>query len=91
MFTLAGPIASRSLPLALESAVNPRLNFPRRFPCIVHVRAKVSSVCDVIMSSQSFDLAEEYDIDVMGGNLREARGIDNDVAFLRRDPVKEQS
>lgn len=38
------------------------------------------------MSSQSFDRADEYDSDVIGGNLSEARGIDRDVAFFRREP-----
>jgi hypothetical protein len=37
-------------------------------------------------SSQSFAREVEYDIDVIGGNLREARGMDKLVAFLARDP-----
>lgn len=80
----------RSLPLAFVFSVNPRLYFPNRFPCMVHVRAKVSSVCAVITSSQSFERAEEYDKDVMGGNLRDARGMEREVAFLMRDPRKSQ-
>lgn len=40
------------------------------------------------MSSQSFARAEEYDIDVTGGNLRDARGIEVDDAFLTSDPTR---
>ena len=43
-------------------------------------------MCAVRISSQSFDRVVEYEIDVIGGNLREASGIDKDVAFLRREP-----
>jgi hypothetical protein len=38
------------------------------------------------MSSQSFDLVDEYEIAEIGGNLRDATGIDNEVAFLAREP-----
>lgn len=43
-FTFAAPAAFLSLPLPLGSSMNPKLCFPSRFPSIVHVRAKVSSV-----------------------------------------------
>ena len=59
---------------------------PRRLLSIDHVRANVSSLCAVIMSSQSFDLVDEYEIAEIGGNLRDATGIDNEVAFLAREP-----
>ena len=62
--------------------------FPSLLPSIVQVRAKVSSEWVVRMSSQSFDRADEYEIEVMGGNFREARGIDNEVAFLSREPCE---
>lgn len=54
---------------------------------IDHVRANVSSVCPVRMSSQSFDLVVEYDIDVIGGSLRDAMGIDRLVAFFASEPI----
>jgi hypothetical protein len=38
------------------------------------------------MSSQSFDRVVEYDMDWIGENLREAIGIEREVAFFARDP-----
>lgn len=66
-----------------------RLCLPSFFPCIVQLRANVSSVCPVKMSSQSFARDEEYDIDVIGGNLSDASGIERDDAFLASEPAKE--
>jgi hypothetical protein len=38
------------------------------------------------MSSQSFALVKEYEIAVMGGNLREASGMDSEEAYLASAP-----
>ena len=46
-------------------------------------------MCAVRISSQSFALVGEYEMDTIGGNFREATGIDSDVAFLVREPEKE--
>lgn len=85
--TLTEPSVGRSLPLPFTTSAKPKLYFPSFFDCIVHERANVSSVCAVRISSQSFEREEEYDRDVIGGNFREAIGIDNEVAFFARDPV----
>jgi hypothetical protein len=53
----------------------------------LHVRAMLSSSCPVRTSSQSFDLALEKDMEVTGGNLSDARGMDSDVAFFDREPT----
>lgn len=84
--TLTDPKGARPLPFPLSVSAKPKLYFPSFFPSIVQDRANVSSVWAVIISSQSLAREEEYDSDVMGGNLREARGIDKAVAFLARDP-----
>lgn len=52
-----------------------------------HDRANVSSVWAVRTSSQSFALAEEYEIAVIGGNLRDANGIESVVAFFAKEPL----
>lgn len=87
--TLTEPNGARSLPLLfpLAASVKPKLYFPNFFPSIVHERANVSSECAVRISSQSFALEEEYEREDMGGNLREAMGMDRDVAFFARDPM----
>ena len=51
-------------------------------------RANVSSKWAVSISSQSFALVGEYDSEDIGGNLREATGIEREVAFFARDPVR---
>lgn len=55
------------------------------------MRASGSSVCVVSKSSQSFDLDDEKDREVTGGNFREASGIDNVEAFFASDPVHKSS
>ena len=85
--TLTEPRVALSLPLPLSSSAKPRVYFPSRLFCIVHVLAKVSSVWPVRISSQSLARADEYEMDVIGGNLREARGRDKDVAFLTKEPM----
>ena len=52
------------------------------------MRAKVSSVWPVSISSQSFVRVVEKDIVVIGGSLRDATGIDKLVAFFARDPAE---
>ena len=81
------PRVAFSLPLLLSSSAKPKVYFPSRLLCIVHVLAKVSSVWPVRISSQSLARADEYEMDVIGGNLREARGNDKEVAFFAREPV----
>jgi len=39
------------------------------------------------MSSQSFDLALEKDMEVTGGNFSDAKGMDSDVAFFDKEPT----
>jgi len=85
--TLTEPKGALSLTLLFPGSANPKLYFPSRFPSIVQDRANVSSVCAVRISSQSFAREAEYEIDVTGGNLREARGMDKLVAFFARDPI----
>lgn len=55
------------------------------------MRANVSSVCVVSTSSQSFDLDDEKDRDITGGNFREASGIDKVEAFFASEPVQKRS
>jgi hypothetical protein len=88
--TLTEPNGARSLPFpfTVAASANPKLYLPSFLFCIVQVRAKVSSVWAVTISSQSFDLADEYESEVIGGNLSEARGMDRFVAFLARDPER---
>ena len=74
--TLVESIVSRSLPSALGSVVNLRINFPWRLPGIDVYNQKFPA-CHLKTSSQSFDLAEEYNSSVSGKNSRDAKGIDN--------------
>jgi hypothetical protein len=86
MRTLIEPNVGFAFPLPLMSLAKPKVCFPSRLFCIDHVRANVSSAWPVRMSSQSFVRVVEYESEVMGGNLSEARGIESDVAFFAREP-----
>ena len=55
------------------------------------MRANGSSVCVVSTSSQSFDLDDENESEVTGGNFREASGIDNAEAFFASGPARKFS
>jgi hypothetical protein len=68
-------------------STNPRVCFPSLLLSMVHVLAKVSSVCAVSMSSQSFDLVHEYDSVVIGRNFSEVRGIESEDAFFESEPA----
>jgi hypothetical protein len=81
--TLAEPVGF----FFFDPSAKPKLCFPNFLPRTVHVLANVSSACVVSASSQSFVLADEKDMDVIGGNLSEASGIDNVNAFFAKDPV----
>lgn len=81
--TLAEPIGF----FFFDPSAKPKLCLPNFLPRTVHVLANVSSVWVVSVSSQSFDLADEKDMDVIGGNLSEASGIDNVDAFFAKDPA----
>ena len=70
------------------SPVTEKVCFPNFLSFIDHVRAKVSSVWPVSISSQSFVRVVEKDIVVIGGSLRDATGIDKLVAFFARDPAE---
>lgn len=71
----------------LFASTNPRAWLPFFFCNILQVLANVSSVCAVMISSQSFHLVVEKDIAVIGGSFRDAMGTDRDVAFLVREPT----
>jgi hypothetical protein len=60
----------------------PKSCLPNRLFNIVQVLAKVSFVCAVRISSQSFARAEEYEIAVMGDSFS------NVDAFFARDPYE---
>ena len=85
-FTEPSGVCCLALPFPFAGSAKPKLYLPNFLPSIVQDRANVSSVCAVRMSSQSLAREVEYDIDVMGGNLRDARGMDKLVAFLAREP-----
>lgn len=81
--TLAEPVGF----FFFDPSAKPKLCLPNLLPRTVHVLANVSSVCVVSVSSQSFVLADEKDIEVIGGNLSDASGTDRVDAFLARDPA----
>jgi hypothetical protein len=57
--------------------------------CTFHVRATVSSECAVKTSSQSFDLVEELEIAMIGGNLRDSAETPIPYALERIAPFIE--
>ncbi len=85
--TLTEPIGLRSLPFPFPGSKKPNVCLPSRLLSIVHERAKVSSVWPVRMSSQSLERIGEYEMEVIGGNFKEATGIDSEVAFFTREPI----
>ena len=79
---MAAPVTvPRLASLAMDKAYFPSFLF-----CIDHVRANVSSVCVVTMSSQSFVRVVEYASAVIGGSFKDAMGMDRLVAFFDSEP-----
>ena len=74
---------------SFSTSTNEKHHFPNFLSFSDHVRAIASCLCAVKTSSQSFHLVEEYEILVIGGSLRDAMEVENDVAFLAIGPVDE--
>lgn len=81
--TLAEPTA---IPF-LASVARENVCLPIFLSFMDQVRANVSSVWPVKMSSQSFDLVVENDMVEIGGSLRDATGMDRVEAFFASEPT----